>query len=201
MRISFEEAVEMALIRNYKATKHEMLPLESIKNFHVVLNLKLEEMGYSQELPNLEDINLFETSVPENKKIYFSAKNEENKEYMIIKPETGMNDIELKEFLFYPTQILEALETDEVLKTINLINVDGIIVSRSKYYKQLAEKYHLEYELPVSGPKFNIFDEWENIANNGFIENNCLCDKEKMILEELRKNREKQGTKFIKMKK
>ena len=47
MRISFEEAVEMALIRNYKVTKHEMLPLENIKNFHVALNLKLEEMGYS----------------------------------------------------------------------------------------------------------------------------------------------------------
>lgn len=55
--------------------------------------------------------------------------------------------------------------------------------------------------MPVSGPKFNIFDEWEDIANNGFIENSCLSDKEKMILEELRKNKEKQGTKFIKTKK
>ena len=48
-------------------------------------------------------------------------------------------------------------------------------------FKELTEKYNLKYELPVERSKFNIFEEWENITENGFMENYCLSKEEKLI--------------------
>lgn len=94
--------------------------------------------------------------------------------------------------MYYPPTFYEILEDDDILKTINLIKVEDNIVSRSEYYNYLAKKYDLKFELSGERKKSNIFEEWENISVNGFHEKYLLSEEEKMILHELRRNKEEQ---------
>ena len=183
MAVCYEEAALMALVKSYICTRNKILSYNNVKKFEAALNKKLDELeitgtGYFKE----SDRNKF-----------FYSCDEYGNEYLVLNCNLRLDVLAMPEIMLYPPKYFKALDSDEVLKTINLIKVDGKIVSRSKYYKELTEKYNLKYELPVERSKFNIFEEWENITENGFMENYCLSKEEKLILEELRRNKEEQG--------
>ncbi len=167
----------MALIKSYVSTGSKILTYDSAKNFEKELNKKLDEFGHT-------GTGYFKES---DRDIFFYSCDEYGNGYLVLNSNLGLDVLAMTEIMLYPLNYFKALDSDEVLKTINLIKVDGKIVSRSKYYKDLAEKYGLKQELLVERPKFNIFEDWEKVGEDGFIENYCLSDAEKMILQELRK--------------
>lgn len=177
MAVCYEEAAIMALIKSYVSTGSKILTYDSVKNFEKELNKKLDEFGH-------RGTGYFKES--DRDKFFYSC-DEYGNGYLVLNSNLGLDVLAMTEIMLYPLNYFKALDSDEVLKTINLIKVDGKIVSRSKYYKDLAEKYGLKQELLVERPKFNIFEDWEKVGEDGFIENYCLSDAEKMILQELRK--------------
>lgn len=179
MAVCYEEAAIMALIKSYISTSNKILTYESVKNFEKELNKKLDEFGH-------RGTGYFKESDREK---FFYSRDEYGNGYLVLNSNLELDDLSMTEIMTYPLEYLKALDSYEVLKTINLIKVDGKIVSRSKYYKNLAEKYDLKQELSVERPKFNIFEDWEKVGEDGFIENYCLSDAEKMILQELRKTK------------
>lgn len=172
MAVCYERAAVMALIKNYAVTGNKILTYNSVKNFEKELNKKLDELGYT----GTDD---FKESDIEN---FFYSCDENGNEYLVLNSNLRSDILIMTETMLYPLDYFKALHSEEVLKTINLIEVDGKIISRNKYYKELAEKYGLKQEL-----QFNIFEDWEKVTEDGFIENHCLSDAEKMILQELRR--------------
>ena len=100
-----------------------------------------------------------------------------------------------------PTEVIKASYMDNALKEIGLIEVNNKIIDRNTYYNELRKKYNLTKEF-IKEP-FDIFKDWENIPENGFVENFCISDAERNILKELRGNIQKQMQKssFTKVKK
>lgn len=148
-----------------------------------MLNEKTEKIGYELKNDALDD---------DDKKLFFYSTDEYGNKYLILNPNQNLKKLEYREIMYYPPTFYEILEDDDILKTINLIKVEDNIVSRSEYYNYLAKKYDLKFELSGERKKSNIFEEWENISVNGFHEKYLLSEEEKMILHELRRNKEEQ---------
>lgn len=184
-KLDFCDTSKIALLINYQATKSRLLSYERIIKFNEVLNKKVSDLK--------DDFFL----LPKDKMIFFEASDELDKKYLVLNPAFQCDDIKLRDLLISVNSdedidnIYLNILSDEVLKTINLIEVDGVIVSRSNYYSSLSKKYNLNYDVPKE--KFNIFNEWESISDNDCIERFCLGKEEHLILDELRKNKKNQG--------
>lgn len=176
-RIGFDASAILALLISYENTKNTMISLEKVRNFDIVLNKLLDLFGKHLKIHVCEPV-------------FFCRTDEMNNTYLVLKENFDYKKT-IKDYVDDSEDIYDILKNDELLKTINLIIVDGKIVSRSTYYMDLALKYHLrDY---ITKPKtFNIFDDWENLVEDGFKFTYCLSDEEKMIFEELKRNRDSQ---------
>ncbi len=85
-----------------------------------------------------------------------------------------------------PKEHLLAAQTNDALKYLGLINVNEKIICKNAFYSGLVEKYKLKYELPTRYPKLDIIEQYNLIAENGFIEKFCLTEEEKSIVNALR---------------
>lgn len=112
-RTYFEDSASLALLYNYDATNGigMMLSYNKIKKFDNIININLDSMN--SQLSYIGSCN------PENL-IYFYSKDEEQKEYLILRP-----DIDLEKARNYyigsiPLDLLIASQKENALNSIGL---------------------------------------------------------------------------------
>lgn len=193
-RLYSEDAYNLGLLYVYIYSNgiQKMVSLQDLDAFYKQIENNLEIMN-SENYGIVYDNN--------DEKIYFTSSNEIGEIYYILKPTFDLEKAKSTYIGCVSTKYLVASQMNNALSCIGLIKVNGNIISKRKYFNELAEKYGIKYELPITKPKFNIFESWEKIAENGFIENYSLSKEEKLILEELRKNKQAQGQVLRKEKK
>lgn len=173
------DIISMALLYRKKYVGTDMISYDKAIKFDSVINYNLDNMDATCGI----GIRTEETS-----RLWFIMHDENGNKYAVINPTTDLK----KAWEFYidclPVEVCVASEMDNALKEIGLIVVDGMIVDRNLYYNELRKKYKFRNEFQPQ--RFDIFRAWENLPENGFVENYCISREEKNILYELRRNRE-----------
>ncbi len=191
-RMFNEDAYSLGLLYLYKYSNKEqkMALLDDLKKFHQAIENILEEN-------NSKSYNLYRTMWLDNE-IYFTSSNKDGETYCILKPDLNIQAVETMYIDAIPKEHLSAAESNNALKYLGLINVNEKIICKTAFYNGLVEKYKLKYELPTRYPKLDITEQYNSIAENGFIEKFCLTKEEKNIVKALR-DQEKSFQKVKKM--
>ena len=176
--ISKNNIIAVALLYRQIYVGTDMLLCDKIDRFAVVLEHNLDELGSASAM------NLCDEIVSE---LYFTVCDEKGNFYAVLNPKVDIKAVWDDYINSLPIELYIAGEMDNALKEIDLIHVNGKIVDRVSYYNELRDKYNLLCEFVPA--KFEIFRDWENVIEGGFVENYCISPAEQLILNELRENK------------
>lgn len=175
------DIIAMALLYRKEYVGTDMIAYIKAVNFDRVINGNLDEanaqcgIGIRNEIPS---------------PLYSLMTGENGTLYAVINLGVDLEKMWQWHIYNLPAQVMSASYMDNALKEIGLIEVNGKIMDRDTYYNELKQKYH--YTRPFVKEPFDLFKNWENIPEDGFLEKNCLSEVERNILKELRANRKAQ---------
>lgn len=175
------DMIAMALLYRKEYVGTDMIAYDKAVSFDRVVNENLDKVnamcgiGIRNEIPS---------------PLYSLMTDENGILYAIINPGVDLEKMWKWHIYNLPAQVMSASYMDNSLKEIGLIEVNGKIMDRNKYYNELKQKYH--YTRPFIKEQFDLFKDWENIPEGGFVEKFCISDEERKILQELRENRKTQ---------
>ena len=177
-----KDIISLALLYNYiySSESNMVLTANSIYKFIEAIDYNLERLNNTID---------FSFEVNESNAIYFLSKDENGKEYYILK--NGFDIVSLRsEFIeFLPKKIILASQMYNALSKINLIKIDDNIIEIDKYYDIIKEKYNITKE-EKNESQFDIFRDLEKIEQDTMLES-ILTLNEKKAFQELKSNKEK----------
>lgn len=177
-----KDIISLALLYNYiySSESNMVLTANSIYKFIEAIDYNLERLNNTID---------FSFEVNESNAIYFLSKDENGKEYYILKD--GFDIVSLRsEFIeFLPKKIILASQMYNALSKINLIKIDDNIIEIDKYYDIIKEKYNITKE-EKNESQFDIFRDLEKIEQDTMLES-ILTLNEKKAFQELKSNKEK----------
>jgi len=182
------DIIAMALLYRKEYVGTHIISYDKAVKFDKVINDNLDKMEAKYGI----GIRWEEPS-----KLYSLMKDEKGELCAVINPNVDLKKMWKWHVYNLPAKVILASYMDNALKEIDLIEVNGKIIDRNVYYNNLRQKYNFVKE--TDKDSFDIFEEWQRIAEDGFVEKYCLSESEKNILKELRKN--KQESSFTKIKK
>lgn len=185
-RISSDDVIALALLERKIYVGTDMILYDKVCNFEKEIDKKLDMLNFDCR---------FNMSSDSESKIYFRLLDENGSVCVVLNPYVDVVKEWNKILGYLPVDICLVLELNDVLKCIDLVDVDGNIKDINLYYNELREKYHLYKEFNVRR-EFDIFKDWENITVDGYVEFYCISDKDRDILLELRSNRDKNMDSF-----
>lgn len=183
-KMTFEDdIIAMALLYRKKYANTDMISYDKIKKFDNVLNSNLENLNI--QFPTTPDIN-------EQSKLYSFVKNEDDITYVVINQNIDLNEYWSYHIGCLPLEIVIASQLDNALKEIGLIKINNKIQDRNKYYNLLSIKHNLP--MKEKSKVFDVFKDWENVPENGFVEKYCISEEEISIIQDLRENKRQNDT-------
>lgn len=134
-RTYFEDIASIALLYNYQATARMLLSYDKIKEYDEIINNNLDKMN-----SNINYIN----SLDNSKSIYFYSKDENDKEYLILKPYFDFEKARYEYIGCLPLDIIIASQKENALEVIGLELVDGKLLKKD-YEKAKVKKLSLNH--------------------------------------------------------
>lgn len=129
-RTIFEDTAAMALIYTNKATGNKMISYDKVIQFDKIINENLDEMNSI-----IKPFQFYE----EKSELYFYATDENDKLYLVIKPDADLKKAQSYHIDYLPHDILVASQMKNALEILGLQLINGKLVQNDNFKKYLKE--------------------------------------------------------------